>query len=93
MNKNLCIYSESLLLSLCKEIEYIGYRSKNINSSLKTCQNKILFKRLVLELEKLNKIRTKIINISEDMFRENSKDLSTEFFLEIIKRSNTFQLI
>ena len=93
MNKYLFSYSESIVQSLCKEIEYIKIRSKNINISLKTCHNKSLSKRLKLELEKLNKNRLKILNISESMFKTNSQDLSLEFLLEITKRSNSFQQI
>ena len=93
MNQYLFSYSESLVLSLCKEIEYIKNRSKNINHSLKTCQNKILSKRLKSELNKLNKNRLKIINISENMFKNNCNELSFEFLSEIIKRSNSFQQI
>ena len=93
MKQNICSYSYSLVLSLCKEIEYIRIRSKNINNSLKTCHNKILSKRLTLELEKLNKKRIKILNISENLLNKNSKDLSLEFLLEITKRSNSFQQI
>ena len=93
MNQYLLSYSESIVLSLCKEIEYIKIRSKNINLSLKTCHNKTLSKRLILELDKLNKNRLKILTIAESMFRKNSKDLSFEFLLEITKRSNSFQQI
>ena len=93
MNKNLLTYSESIVLSLCKEIEYIRIRSKNINISLKTCHNKNLSKRLRIELHKLNKNRLKILNISESMFRINSQDLSFEFLLEMTKRSSSFQQI
>ena len=90
MNKYLSSYSESLVLSLCKEIEYIKSRSKNINYSLKTCQNKILSTRLRSELDKLNKNRLKILNIAECMLKRNYKELSFEFLLEITKRSNSF---
>ena len=93
MNQYIYSYSDSLVLSLCKEIEFIRIRSKNINNSLKNCHNKILSKRLILELEKLNKKRLKILNISESMFNKNSNDLSFEFLLEISKRSNSFQQI
>ena len=93
MNQYIYSYSDSLVISLCKEIEYIRSRSKNINNALKTCHNKILSKRLILELEKLNKKRIKILNISENLFNKNSKDLSLEFLLEITKRSNSFQQI
>ena len=93
MNQDIFSYSESIVFSLCKEIEFIKIRSKNINSSLKTCQNKSLSKRLKIELDKLNKNRLKILSISESMFKTNSQDLSLEFLLEITKRSNYFQQI
>ena len=93
MNQNLYSYSESIVFSLCKEIEFIKIRSKNINSSLKTCHNKSLSKRLKIELDKLNKNRLKILSISERMLKTNSQDLSLEFLLEITKRSNSFQQI
>ena len=90
MNKYLFSKSESLVLSLCEEIEYIKNRSKNINYSLKTCQNKILSTRLRTELNKLRNNRLKILNFSEGMFKRNCNDLSFEFLLEITKRSNSF---
>ena len=93
MNTYIFTYSESLLLSLSKEIEYIKSRSKNINYSLKTCQNKILTTRLKAELNKLNQNRLKILNISENLFKMNCNDLSIEFLLEITKRANSFQQI
>ena len=93
MNKYLFPYSESIVLSLCKEIEFIKIRSKNINNSLRTCHNKMLSKRLRLELDKLNKNRQKILTISEGMFKKNSHNLSFEFLLELTKRSNSFQQI
>ena len=91
MNKSLFTLSESVVLSLCKEIEYIKIRSKNIRISLKTCHNKILSKRLKSELDKLNKNRLEILTISEFMLNKNSQDLSLEFLSEITKRSNTYQ--
>ena len=93
MNQSLFLYSESISLSLCEEIEYIKNRSKNINYSLKTCQNKILSTRLRSELNKLNIKRLKILNISENILKRNCNELSFEFLLEIIKRSNSFQQI
>ena len=93
MNKLIISYSESIVLSLCKEIEYIKIRTKNINYSLKTCHNQNLTKRLKLELDKLNINRLKILEISENLFSKNSQDLSIEFLSEITKRSNTYQQI
>ena len=91
MNKYLFSYSESLVLTLCEEIEYIKSRSKNINYSLKTCQNKSLSERLIIELKNLNKNRIKILKISENILNISKNELSFEFLLEITKRSNTFQ--
>ena len=93
MNQYLYSYSESIVLSLCEEIEYIKCRSNNINISLKTCHNKQLSKRLRLELSKLNKNRLKILSISQNLLRKNSNELSFEFLLEVTKRSNSFQQI
>ena len=93
MNQDIFFFSESIVFSLCKEIEFIKIRSKNINNSLKTCHSKSLSKRLKIELDKLNKNRLKILSISESMFKTNSHDLSLEFLLEITKRSNSFQQI
>ena len=90
MNKNLFTSSESIVLSLCQEVEYIKNRSKNINISLKTCHNKTLSKRLYLELDRLNRNRLQILNISENMFKY-SQDLSFEFLLEMTRRSGTYQ--
>ena len=93
MNQNLYSYSESIVFSLCKEIEFIKIRSKNILISLETCHSKPLSKRLKIELDKLNKNRLKILSIAESMFKTNSQDLSIEFLLEITKRYNSFQQI
>ena len=93
MNQDIFSYSDSIVFSLCKEVEFIMIRSKNINSCLKTCHNKSLSKRLKIELYKLNKNRLKILSISENMFKTNSQDLSLEFLIEITKRSNSFQQI
>ncbi len=93
MNKYLFSYSESVVFSLCKEIEFIKIRSKNINRSLNNCHNKALSKRLRLELDKLNKNKQRILRISENLYKKNSRNLSFEFLLELIKRSNSFQQI
>ena len=93
MKKYLSTYSESLVLSLSKEIEYIKSRSRNINYSLEICQNKILSTRLKSELNRLNKNRLKILNISEKMFKRNCNELSFEFLFELTKRSNSLQEI
>ena len=93
MNQYLFTYSESIVLSLTKEIEYIKSRTKNINQSLRNCQNKILSTRLKSELQKLNKNRLRILAISENLITRNCTNLSFEFLLEITKRTNSLQKI
>ena len=93
MNQYLFTYSESIVLSLTKEIEYIKSRSISINQSLRNCQNKILSTRLKSELQKLNKNRLRILAISENLIRRNCTNLSFEFLLEITKRTNSLQKI
>ena len=93
MKLNIPSNSQSLVLSLCKEIEYIKSRSLNINHSLKYCQNKLLSGRLKLELKKLQIKRTKILNISEKLLNKNCNDLSFKFLFEMIRRSSSYQQI
>jgi len=93
MNQYLFTYSESIVLSLTKEIEYIKSRSISINQSLRNCQNKILSTRLKSELQKLNKNRLRILSISENLITRNCTNLSFEFLLEITKRTNSLQKI
>ena len=93
MNQYLFTYSESIVLSLTKEIEYIKSRTKSINQSLKNCQNTILSTRLKSELQKLNKNRLRILAISENLINRNCTNLSFKFLLEITKRTNSHQKI
>ena len=87
MEETIASNSESLILTLCKEIEYIKSRAKNIKRSLKSCQNKNLTSRLDMELSKLKAKRKSIKIIAEKLFRNNSGDLSTELLLEITDRT------
>ena len=87
MEQTIASNSESLVLSLSKEIEYIKSRSENIKQSLKSCQNKKLTSRLDIELSKLKAKRISIKMIAEKLFLNNSSDLSTELLLEITYRT------
>ena len=93
MKRKINYYSESLVISLCKEIEYIKSRTININHSLKRCQNKLLSERLRIELNNLNNKRINIINISETLYTKNCNDLSLEFLNEMSKRPTKFKQI
>ncbi len=87
MEQSIASNSESLVLTLCKEIEYIKSRTKNIKQSLKSCQNKNLTSRLDMELSKLKAKIKSIKNIAEKLLRNNCDDLSTELLLEITYRT------
>ena len=87
MEQTIAFNSESLVLSLCKEIEYIKSRTKNIKQSLKSCQNRNLTCRLDIELSKLKAKRKSITNIAENLFRNKSSDLATELLLEVTHRT------
>ena len=87
MEQTIVSSSESLVLSLCKEIEYIKSRTKNIKQSLKRCQNKKLSSRLDIELSKLKAKRKSIRIIAEKLLRNKNSDLSTELLLEITYRT------
>ena len=87
MEQTISSNSESLVLSLCKEIEYIKSRTRNIKQSLKHCQNKKLTSRLDFELSKLKAKRKSIKTIAEKLFLNNNNDLSTELLLEISDRT------
>jgi len=87
MEQTIVSNSESLVLSLCKEIEYIKSRTKNINQSLKRCQNKNLTSRLDLELSKLKSKGKSIKMIAERLILNNGSDLSAKLLLEISHRT------
>ena len=87
MKQTIPSYSESLVLSLSNEIEYIKSRTKNINQSLKRCQNKNLKCRLDIELSKLKEKRKSIKRIAEKLLLTNRTDLSTKLLLELTHRT------
>ena len=87
MEQTISSNSESLVLSLSKEIEYIKSRTKSIKQSLRSCQNKNLTSRLDIELSKLKAKRKTIKMIAENLFRNKSSDFATELLLEISHRS------
>ena len=91
MEQTIVSNSESLVLSLCKEIEYIKSRTKNIKQSQRSCQNKDLTSRLDIELSKLKEKRNTIKRIAENLFRSKGSDLSTELLLEITHRTINIQ--
>ncbi len=85
MNQSLTI-SDTLIGSLCREIEYIRQRYKNVNCSLINCNNNILRNRLKKEIIDLKERRTELIEIS-NCFKNSCKgNLSTLFLYELCTR-------
>ena len=86
--KNKLTTSDSLIGSLCREIEYIESRSDIINNSIINSQNQKLTKRLRKELFSLKNRVESIKRLSRLINYEGNVDtLSIEFLNELICRS------
>ena len=82
--------SDSLIGSLCREMQYIRTRIDAITNSLKYCQNKLLISRLEKELKDLS-IRIKSISlITKTVKAEDENSLALDLLHEIINRSLTY---
>ena len=87
MNKNITIsFSDSLISSLCREIEHIRLRNKNISYTLSNCKDNILRERLVEEIIKLNERRKELKNISNSFLRDSKSSISKLLFFELCNR-------
>tara|TARA_Y100001968_G_C19424054_1_gene753340 strand:+ start:477 stop:752 length:276 start_codon:yes stop_codon:yes gene_type:complete len=81
-------YSDSIVGSLCREIEYIQFRSKSINNSLANCQNNLLIIRLKKELNLLNKRIESIDSLSAKIKKSYSyQSFSIDLLTEMIGRT------
>ena len=86
--ENIIKTSDSLIGSLCREIEFIRLRSKVINENLQNCRNKELTNRLNKEMSKLIERKISILKLSKDLKNDKLIDkLSISFLIEIINRS------
>jgi len=79
--------SESLVSTLCTEIEYIRNRTNNIKQSLKSCSNNQVYKRLLAELDSHRDRSLTIFSLSKSLILNNKKNLSVVFLIEICKRA------
>ncbi len=84
--ENTLLISDSLIGSLCRELEYIGKRSKAINSSLANCNDKFLKRRLEEELKNHRARKDELFSISSLFVNKNPGNLSSLFLLELFKR-------
>tara|TARA_Y100001968_G_scaffold49028_1_gene39355 strand:+ start:577 stop:852 length:276 start_codon:yes stop_codon:yes gene_type:complete len=84
-------YSDSLIGSLCREVEHIRNRQKRIKESLKTCLDKQLILRLNKELKEHQNRSKEILNFSQNIkHNSNRDDLCIDFLYEISNRQLTF---
>ena len=91
MNTEVAI-SDSLISSLCREIDFIRYRYKRINESLSLCKNNLVKERLIEEITKLNERRIELIGISNEMQNSLTPSTAKLFLYELCKRPLDFYI-
>ncbi len=85
MNKTITI-SDSLIGSLCREVEQIRLRNKSINYSLISCKDEFLRKRLLQEIINLNKRKQELKEISNKFLQDSKSSISKLLLLELCNR-------
>ncbi len=80
------IASDSLIESLCREIDYIRQRYKNVSLSLSVSRDKFLRKRLLEEILHLKQRRKELIEVSNQFITSKKSSLAIMFFYELCKR-------
>ena len=78
--------SESLIGSLCREIEYIRQRYKNVSISHSISKDKLLRERLLDEILNLKQRRMELIEISNEFNNTYQSSLSAMLFYELCQR-------
>ncbi len=79
--------SESVIGSLCREVESIRCRGRSISNSILNSKDGILISRLNSEFKLLQKRRFELINsVNKLRHSELSDNLSLDFLNEILKR-------
>jgi len=84
--KNTLLISDSVVGSLCRELEFIWKRSKAINSSLANCNDKLLKRRLEEELANHKVRKDELFSISSLFTEKRPNNLSSLFLIELFKR-------
>ncbi len=85
MEKTLHV-SDSLIGSLCREVEYVRNRYKNIKTSLLQCKNLSLKKRLGDEIDSLKQRIYELKQISRKLTKGSEYCLSISFFHALCNR-------
>ncbi len=78
--------ADSIIGSLCREIDYIRQRYKNVSISLDVSKDKFLRQRLLNEIFNLKKRRYELLKISTSFNHLNKSSLSMMFLYELCKR-------
>ena len=78
--------SESLIGSLCREIEYIRQRYRNVSISHSISKDKFLKERLLDEILNLKQRRMELIEVSNKINNTYKTSLSAMLFYELCKR-------
>ena len=85
MNNSLTI-SDSLVGSLCREIEYIRQRHKTVSNYLIISRDKSLRERLTNEINQLKSRRQELLSISGSFKSQISSNISSLFLYELCNR-------
>ena len=78
--------SDSLIGSLCREIEYIRQRYKNVTISHSISKDKLLRERLLDEILNLKQRRFELFAISNAFTNIHQSSLSAMLFYELCQR-------
>ena len=89
----LSFQSESLVTSLCREIEFIRIRKKIINDTLKYCRNENLSIRLNYELKSHETRVSCIYRATKGLLIDTDHSISLSFLKEVIQRASKNQQI
>ena len=81
--------SDSVIGSLCREVDGIRQRCSQLLTAMRFCQNSGLLHRLRLELQQLQNRRRELLATARlwHQRRSVSDDLALEFLIEISSRS------
>lgn len=79
--------SESLLGSLCREVDQLRGRARQLSASLERCQDRSLLLRLGRERIQLARRRRELLEIARSWHHRGGADpLAIEFLIEVASR-------
>ncbi len=91
MKEEVLTTSDSIVTSLCREIEYIRNRYASLITAINNSHDKILKQRLLTEINNLLSRKEEITSIANSFNGlSNREDLARLFFLELCNRPIEF---